>query len=107
MPLRLAAALFCTATRLVLPLAQHHPQWRRWRIALRRTLIGFGSPAAEIAYRFEDHVRYLDAFIARRKSRRPHLHLVAAGLGTALASIWPHAAPNCARNSLSWNSSGR
>jgi haloalkane dehalogenase len=47
-------------------------------------LIGFGqSGKPEIAYRFEDHVRYLDAFIAAAKIEQAHL--VAQDWGTALA----------------------
>src|SRR5215813_8496364 len=47
-------------------------------------LIGFGqSGKPEIAYRFEDHVRYLDAFIAASGLRSAYL--VAQDWGTALA----------------------
>ena len=47
-------------------------------------LIGFGqSGKPDIAYRFEDHVRYLDAFIA--KARIASAYLVAQDWGTALA----------------------
>ena len=47
-------------------------------------LIGFGqSGKPEIAYRFEDHVRYLDAFIA--KAGISSAYLVAHDWGTALA----------------------
>ena len=47
-------------------------------------LIGFGqSGKPEIAYRFEDHVRYLDAFIAGANIERAYL--VAQDWGTALA----------------------
>ena len=47
-------------------------------------LIGFGqSGKPEIAYRFEDHVRYLDAFIAAANIEQAYL--VAQDWGTALA----------------------
>jgi haloalkane dehalogenase len=47
-------------------------------------LIGFGqSGKPPIPYRFEDHVRYLDAFI--EASRVPSAYLVAQDWGTALA----------------------
>lgn len=47
-------------------------------------LIGFGqSGKPEIAYRFEDHVRYLDAFIAAANIQQAYL--VAQDWGTALA----------------------
>jgi len=47
-------------------------------------LIGFGqSGKPDIAYRFEDHVRYLDAFIA--KAGIGSAYLVAQDWGTALA----------------------
>jgi haloalkane dehalogenase len=47
-------------------------------------LIGFGqSGKPDIAYRFEDHVRYLDAFIARKGIGSAYL--VAQDWGTALA----------------------
>jgi len=47
-------------------------------------LIGFGqSGKPDIAYRFEDHVRYLDAFIA--KAEIGTAYLVAQDWGTALA----------------------
>jgi haloalkane dehalogenase len=47
-------------------------------------LIGFGqSSKPEIAYRFEDHVRYLDAFIA--EANIAQAYLVAQDWGTALA----------------------
>jgi haloalkane dehalogenase len=47
-------------------------------------LIGFGqSGKPDIAYRFEDHIRYLDAFIAA--SRISSAYLVAQDWGTALA----------------------
>jgi haloalkane dehalogenase len=47
-------------------------------------LIGFGqSGKPEIAYRFEDHVRYLDAFIA--KAGIASAYVVAHDWGTALA----------------------
>ena len=47
-------------------------------------LIGFGqSGKPDIAYRFEDHVRYLDAFIA--KAEIGSAYLVAQDWGTALA----------------------
>jgi len=47
-------------------------------------LIGFGqSGKPDIAYRFEDHVRYLDAFIA--KAKIGSAYLVAHDWGTALA----------------------
>ena len=47
-------------------------------------LIGFGqSGKPDIAYRFEDHVRYLDAFIAASGIRRAYL--VVQDWGTALA----------------------
>jgi haloalkane dehalogenase len=47
-------------------------------------LIGFGqSDKPEIAYRFEDHVRYLDAFIAAANIEQAYL--VAQDWGTALA----------------------
>ena len=47
-------------------------------------LIGFGqSGKPDIAYRFEDHVRYLDAFIA--KTGIASAYLVAHDWGTALA----------------------
>jgi haloalkane dehalogenase len=47
-------------------------------------LIGFGqSGKPDIAYRFEDHVRYLDAFIAAAKVSSAYL--VAQDWGTALA----------------------
>ena len=47
-------------------------------------LIGFGqSGKPDIAYRFEDHVRYLDAFIA--KAGIASAYLVAHDWGTALA----------------------
>lgn len=47
-------------------------------------LIGFGqSGKPDISYRFEDHVRYLDAFIAKR--RIGSAYLVAQDWGTALA----------------------
>jgi haloalkane dehalogenase len=47
-------------------------------------LIGFGqSGQPEIAYRFEDHVRYLDAFIA--KAEIGSAYLVAQDWGTGLA----------------------
>jgi haloalkane dehalogenase len=47
-------------------------------------LIGFGqSGKPDIAYRFEDHVRYLDAFIA--KAEIGAAYLVAQDWGTALA----------------------
>ena len=47
-------------------------------------LIGFGqSGKPEIAYRFEDHVRYIDAFIAAANIERAYL--VVQDWGTALA----------------------
>ncbi len=47
-------------------------------------LIGFGqSGKPDIAYRFEDHVRYLDAFIAAMEI--PSAYLIAQDWGTALA----------------------
>ena len=47
-------------------------------------LIGFGqSGKPDVAYRFEDHVRYLDAFIA--KAGLDSAYLVAQDWGTALA----------------------
>jgi len=47
-------------------------------------LIGFGqSGKPDIAYRFEDHVRYLDAFIAKREINSAYL--VVQDWGTALA----------------------
>src|SRR6202044_4103180 len=47
-------------------------------------LIGFGqSGKPDIAYRFEDHARYLDAFIA--KAGIGSAYLVAQDWGTALA----------------------
>ncbi len=47
-------------------------------------LVGFGqSGKPDIAYRFEDHVRYLDAFIATLKIKSAYL--VAQDWGTALA----------------------
>ena len=47
-------------------------------------LIGFGqSGKPDIAYRFEDHVRYLDAFIAKREIGSAYL--VVQDWGTALA----------------------
>src|SRR5215813_708307 len=47
-------------------------------------LIGFGqSGKPDIAYRFEDHVRYLDAFIAKREITSAYL--VVQDWGTALA----------------------
>ena len=47
-------------------------------------LIGFGqSGKPDIAYRFEDHVRYLDAFIA--KAEIDSAYLIAQDWGTALA----------------------
>jgi haloalkane dehalogenase len=47
-------------------------------------LIGFGqSGKPDIAYRFEDHVRYLDAFITNRGIESAHL--VVQDWGTALA----------------------
>src|SRR5262247_1047640 len=47
-------------------------------------LIGFGqSGKPEIAYRFEDHVRYLDAFIAAADIEQAYL--IAQDWGTALA----------------------
>ncbi len=47
-------------------------------------LIGFGqSGKPDIAYRFEDHVRYLDAFLA--KANIGSAYLVAQDWGTALA----------------------
>ena len=69
-------------------------------------LIGFGqSGKPEIAYRFEDHVLYLDAFIA--EANIDQAYLVAQDWGTASPSIWPRAAPNLCAGSPSWNSSGR
>jgi haloalkane dehalogenase len=68
-------------------------------------LIGFGqSGKPDIAYRFEDHVRYLDAFIA--KAEIGPAYLVAQDWGTALAfhiaarrrilcAAWPSWSSSC------------
>ena len=70
-------------------------------------LIGFGqSGKPDIAYRFEDHVRYLDAFIA--KSGISSAYLVVQDWGTR-ARLSPRRAAariSCAA-SRSWSSSGR
>jgi haloalkane dehalogenase len=69
-------------------------------------LIGFGqSGKPDIAYRFEDHVRYLDAFIA------------GAGIGSAhlVVQDWERRSPSTSRRAarrscaawFSWSSSGR
>jgi haloalkane dehalogenase len=55
-------------------------------------LIGFGqSGKPDIAYRFEDHARYLDAFIARAGIRSAYLvlHDWGSGLGFHLAARQP------------------
>ena len=70
-------------------------------------LIGFGqSGKPDIAYRFEDHARYLDAFIA--KMGIGSAYLVVAGLGKRRS---PFTSPSAARISCaasrSWSSSGR
>ena len=61
-------------------LAQHHSARRRTARCIAPDLIGFGrSDKPKIDYRFADHVRYLDGFIA---ARRNHVRLRGrAGLG--------------------------
>ena len=57
-------------------------------------LIGFGqSGKPDIAYRFADHVRYLDAFLAE------------AGISSAYV-VWRRASQSSCVVSLSWSSSG-
>ena len=59
-------------------------------------LIGFGqSGKPDIAYRFEDHVRYLDAFVANRGIECAYL--VAQDWGTALAFHLAARRPNLVR----------
>jgi haloalkane dehalogenase len=59
-------------------------------------LIGFGqSGKPDIAYRFEDHVRYLDAFIAKREI--DSAYLVVQDWGTALAFHLAARRPNFVR----------
>src|SRR5215472_15898671 len=59
-------------------------------------LIGFGqSGKPDIAYRFDDHVRYLDAFIAA--SGITSAYLVAQDWGTALAFHLAARRPGCVR----------
>ena len=70
-------------------------------------LIGFGqSGKPDIAYRFEDHARYLDAFIAKIGNRLGLSRR--AGLGKRRS---PFTSPSDARISCaasrSWSSSGR
>ena len=65
-------------------LAQHHSPRAPVAHCIAPDLIGFGqSGKPDIAYRFEDHVRYLDAFIA--KAGIGSAYLVAQDWGTALA----------------------
>jgi haloalkane dehalogenase len=55
-------------------------------------LIGFGqSGKPDIAYRFEDHVRYLDAFLAKMGIGSAYLVVQdwGSGLGLHLAARWP------------------
>ena len=69
-------------------------------------LIGFGqSGKPDIPYRFDDHVRYLDAFIAA--AGITSAYLVAQDWERGSRSIWPRAGRNSCAGSLSWSSSGR
>jgi haloalkane dehalogenase len=67
-------------------------------------LIGFGqSGKPDIAYRFADHVRYLDAFLA--ESGISSAYFVAQDWGTALAFHLAASQSSCVV-SRSWSSSG-
>ena len=69
---------------VVLHLAQHHPACAPVAHCVAPDLIGFGqSGKPDIAYRFADHVRYLDDFIAANGIASAYL--VAQDWGTALA----------------------
>ena len=68
-------------------------------------LIGFGqSGKPDIAYRFADHVRYLDAFLA--KAGISSAYFVAQDWGTAWPFIWRRASQSSCVVSLSWSLSG-
>ena len=63
---RAGGALSARQSHLILHLAQDNPTRRARGHCIAPDLIGFGqSGKPDIAYRFEDHVRYLDAFIAK------------------------------------------
>jgi haloalkane dehalogenase len=69
-------------------------------------LIGFGqSSKPDIAYRFEDHARYLDAFIAEMGIGSTYL--VVQDWGSGLAFRLAQRRPISCAASPSWSSSGR
>ena len=69
-------------------------------------LIGFGqSGKPDIEYRFRDHVRYLDAFIAA--SGITSAYLVAQDWARRSPSIWRRDAPGSCAGLRSWNSFAR
>jgi hypothetical protein len=69
-------------------------------------LIGFGqSGKPDIDYGFEDHVRYLDAFLAAKGINSAYV--VAQDWGTALAFHLAARRPDFVQALLSWNSPGR